>query len=150
MNFIDMAKLKWNNISSNRIEYTRTKTNIAYSIKIDDHIQTILDQYRDNESEYIFPILSDLHKTPMQINTRIRSATKQLNNNIREIAKELKIDTHLTSYVARHTYATVLRKSGATTAEISESMKHTSEKTTKIYLEEIDPERIDKIHENLL
>ena len=57
MNFNDIAKLKWSNISEGRIEYIRTKTGKRFSIKISPPVQTILSFYKgfNQNSKFIFP-----------------------------------------------------------------------------------------------
>jgi site-specific recombinase XerD len=60
------------------------------------------------------------------------------------------LDVNLTTYVARHSYATVLKKSGVNVALISETLGHTDLKTTQIYLDSFDNEQIAGAMENLL
>jgi integrase/recombinase XerD len=50
------------------------------------------------------------------------------------IAKELEISANVTTYVARHSFATVLQRSGVDTSFISEALGHSSVKTTQNYL----------------
>ena len=69
---------------------------------------------------------------------------------MKRIGKELNLPIKLTTYVARHSFATVLKKAGVSTAIISESLGHTSEKTTQIYLDSFDNEQIAHAMENLL
>jgi integrase len=148
MNFTDMAYLKWKNIKNGRIEYKRRKTGKESSINITDKIQTILNQYQGRE--FIFPILFEHNKTEQQKRTRIQTANKKYNKELREIASELKINVHLTGYVARHTSATVLYKEkGASVSEIKEFMGHSDEKTTETYLKSIDQGPLDKLQEQL-
>ena len=60
------------------------------------------------------------------------------------------LDVNLTTYVARHSYATVLKRSGVNVALISETMGHADLKTTQIYLDSFDNEQIAGAMENLL
>lgn len=68
------------------------------------------------------------------------------------VDKRLKIKPtiDLTTYVARHTYATVLKRSGVNTSIISESLGHSSEKITQIYLDSFENSQIDEAMKNLL
>ncbi|WP_369689225.1 tyrosine-type recombinase/integrase [Butyricimonas sp. Marseille-P3923] len=54
------------------------------------------------------------------------------------------------TYVARHSFATVLRRSGVNVGIISESLGHTDLKTTQIYLDSFENEQIDEAMSNLL
>jgi integrase len=69
---------------------------------------------------------------------------------VKEIGKELGLPIDLTTYVARHSFATVLKRSGVSTSIISESLGHSSEKVTQIYLDSFENSQIDKAMENLL
>ena len=114
MNFNDIAKLKWSNISDGRIEYIRTKTGKRFSIKISPPVQTILNFYKDfnKNSKFIFPILDDTFTTPEQIRNRIKSSLKRVNKHLKIIANSVGIEKKLTSYIARHSYAMVLKLQG--------------------------------------
>ena len=72
-----------------------------------------------------------------------------MNYCLKEIAKIIGIE-HLTSYVARHSYATVLKNSGVNIALISETLGHSDLKTTQIYLDSFENSQIDEALENLL
>ena len=66
------------------------------------------------------------------------------------MGKELKININLTTYVARHTFATVLKRSGVDIGIISESLGHSDLKTTQIYLDSFENTQIDAAMQNLL
>ncbi len=152
MNFNDIAKLEWSNVSDGRIEYIRSKNGKRFSIKILPPIQKILNEYKiyNPDSKYIFPILDPkTHKTPEQIKNRIKSTLKRVNKHLKIIAEAVGIDKKLTSYIARHSYALVLKKQGVSIATISDSMGHESESVTKLYLESFGNDVLDKA-DNLL
>ena len=65
-----------------------------------------------DDTDYIFPILDkQVHLTDLQRYDRIHKVTKKVNKHLKELAKLAGIEIHLTTYVARHTYATVLKRS---------------------------------------
>lgn len=150
MNWNDMCRLKWGYIKSGRIEYKRQKTRKEYSFGINEPIQKILDYFNQYGSEYIFPILSKKYKTETQKYYRIKTYNKKFNDRIRSIAGELDIPAHITSYVARHSSASVLYKNGKHTSQIKEFLGHQREQETNIYLQQLDHEEIDKLKEDLL
>ncbi len=146
MNFIDMSYLKWNNLKNGRIEYRRLKTRKEHSIKITEPIQEILNYYKPYNSDYIFPIINKKkHKTEIQIRERIHTANGKLNKDLKELGKKLEINQTLTSYVARHSMATVLYRAGGSVAEIQETMGHSRENETRIYLDSINQDKKDKL-----
>lgn len=155
MNFTDMCNLKWNeNIQNDRIVYLRRKTENTVqeqdyiSIKITEKIAAILEEYREN-APYILPVLQPGLSAKTEKN-KIYGKLKVINKDLRSIAKELKIQNYLdlTFYVARHTFATVLALNGVAISEISESLKHSSTKTTESYLHTLT-HRLDKNDELL-
>lgn len=152
LNLIDLAHLKTNCIVNGRLRYNRQKTGKEYNIKILPPAQEIIDQYlKSRSSDYIFPILNDkVHKSPQQIKYRVKKIRSQVNNDLKVIAKRCEIDVNLTTYVARHSWATILKKSGVSTSVISEAMGHDSEKTTQIYLDSFENSQLDEANEQLL
>ena len=112
----------------------------------------ILAYYRKFKTgDYIFPYLDKAtHKTEAQINNRVKKITKQINEDLKKLAQMAGIETNLTTYVARHTFATTLKRRGVEIAMISELLGHESEKTTKIYLDEFEKEDLYEATLNLL
>ena len=152
MNYIDLLKLKWNDISDNKLTYIRTKTGRLFVVKILEPMQKILEYYKalPNNTNYIFPILLREGLTGTQILYRKRKTLKQYNKSLKEIAKILGIQKHLTSYVARHSYATNLKHAGVNISIISESLGHANLDVTEHYLKEFENEVIDEATEQLL
>ena len=74
----------------------------------------------------------------------------KVNKYLKDIGDKLKLPLPLTTYVARHSYATVLKRAGVSTAIISESLGHSSEKITQTYLDSFDNEQVDEAMKNLL
>jgi len=152
MNFSDIAKLEWSNIDNDRVYYTRSKTGKNYNVKLLPPAIEILDHYRAIKTDkYVFPILNEnIHKTAISIDNRIEKLNKQTNSDLKEIGKEKKIQLNLTTYVARHSWATILKRSGASTTQISEGLGHDTEKTTQTYLDSFENETLDKVNEMLM
>ena len=69
---------------------------------------------------------------------------------MKEVAKLAQIDATLTTYVARHSFATILKKSGVNIALIGEALGHSDIATTQIYLDSFDNEQVDEAMKNLL
>lgn len=144
MNFVDMMKLKKTDIKNNRIIYTRSKTKGNFSIELNDKANDIINYYKDrNKSDYIFPILLHNEMTPQQIAYRKHKVLARFNCKLKEISKIAKIETHITSYVARHTFATIMKTKGVTTDMISELMGHSNVQITATYLKGFDSDVLD-------
>ena len=86
----------------------------------------------------------------MQKRNRVHKICYQVNKELHLIAKEVGITLELTTYVARHSFATVLKKSGVSIALISEALGHSDLSTTQIYLDSFDNSQIDEAMKNLL
>ena len=74
----------------------------------------------------------------------------KVNKRLKEIGEALNLPIPLTTYVARHSQATVMKKAGVSTAVIREIMGHSSERVTQIYLDSFDNEQINNAMKNLL
>ena len=74
----------------------------------------------------------------------------KINKNLKLIATQLNVDANMTTYVAGHSFASVLKKSGVSIALISEALGHSDLSTTQVYLDSFDNEQIDTAMQNLL
>lgn len=151
INFTDMANLTNDNIVNGRIKYIRQKTHKPISLGLCDEAMSIIAKYSTNNNGYIFPILDKaIHKTALQKQNRIHKILVKVNANLKLIAQDLNIEANMTTYVARHSFASVLKKSGTNIAIISEALGHSDLSTTQIYLDSFDNEQIDNAMKNLL
>ena len=118
-----------------------------------EQAQEIIDKYRTDQvaEDYIFPILDrHRHTTERQILDRVKKALRHVNRRLHELSVEIGLHTPLTTYVARHTYATVLKRSGVSVALISESLGHSDLSPTQIYLDSFENSQIDAAMAHLL
>lgn len=110
----------------------------------------MIEKYRNDKSPFIFPILSPFHKTEIQIANKLHKVLAKINKHLKEIGSNLNLPLPLTTYVARHSFATVLKRAGVSTSIISESLGHSSERVTQIYLDSFDKEQTNDAMSNLL
>ncbi len=150
INFTDMAFLTDKNIEGGRLVYVRQKTKKLIMLPLQEKAISIMNRYRSPQRKYIFPILDDRERTPRQIRNRIYDVLANVNGHLEDIGKELGIELKISSYVARHSYATVLKRAGVSTSVISESLGHSSERVTQVYLDSFDNEQINDAIMNLL
>lgn len=151
MNFYDMMKLKWLNIENGYIVYTRSKTKSNFKIKILPPVQEIINEMKGYKTtSYIFPLILNDNFTPEQLENRKLKALKKFNKDLKLIANIVGINKKVTSYVARHSFATNLREAGESTDVISQSMGHQNVGITVAYLKDFDDNIIDNAHEKLL
>lgn len=151
INFTDIANLTKANITNGRIHYIRQKTGKLIKLGISEEAMQIIKKYESESKGYLFPILNaNIHKTPLQKQNRIHKMLGNVNKNLKLIAAQLNVDANMTTYVARHSFASVLKKSGVSIALISEALGHSDLSTTQVYLDSFDNEQIDTAMQNLL
>ena len=153
ISFTDIANLTMDNIDRGRLLYSRQKTHGAIDFKINSNALDLIDKYAYHRKKaiYLFPILdANVHKTPLQKKNRIHKILGRVNKELKVLALELGIDSDITSYVARHSFATVLKRSGVDIMLISEALGHSDLKTTQIYLDSFENEQMDAAMTNLL
>lgn len=149
INFVDIAHLTKANIVDGRLIYKRQKTKKLIKIPLQPQAVALIEKYSNDESQYLFPILSDFHKTDIQQANRIHKVISKVNERLKQIGKALNLPIALTTYVARHSQATVMKRAGVSTAVIREIMGHSSERVTQIYLDSFDNEQVDNALKSL-
>jgi len=159
-----MARLKYSSISydsqgNGKISFIRAKTAREKKSKprtiqaaITKGLGRIIDTWGNKpalQDQYIFPILT-LGMTPQQEYAAVQQTTKMINRHIRFVAGKVDITQDVTTYVARHSFATILKRSGASREYISESLGHYSLDTTDNYLDSFEDEEQRAWAEKLL
>lgn len=152
MNFADMMRLKWSDVTQKRITYARAKTQGNFSLKIVPPVREILEYYNENrrDTNYVFPILLYDVLTPIQIEHRKHKILSQYNKALKILAEKAEIPKNITSYVARHSFAMCLREKGVSIDVIGETLGHQSVVTTKAYVREFGVEVLDEAVDILL
>jgi site-specific recombinase XerD len=144
MSFVDMANLRKNNIKNGYIVYARSKTKQTLTVKIEDCMQEIISRYeRQAIDDYLLPVYT----------AQNRDNTSQLRNHnkrLKRISEMLKLEKPLSSYVSRHTWATLALRKGISIEIISESMGHENETTTRIYLASLGQSVVDKANAEII
>lgn len=151
INFADMLTLKYSNINNGEICFLRAKT--ARTAKVKKEVCAVLTPEMDaiikkwgnksgKQDDYIFGYLTG-KETAFEEKDVVKAVTKLCNKRLKKIATALGIEG-LSTYTARHSYATVLKRSGANIAYISESLGHNDLKTTENYLASFEREEREK------
>lgn len=148
MSFVDMAYLQVKNIENGRLNYIRRKTGQLFSIKITEKAKAIIDTYcKSNEPDaYLFPIIYRKENEYQDY----RNAMRFMNKELKKISALLKLDVPLSSYVSRHSWATIAKKSGIATSIISEGLGHTTEEVTQVYLDSFENDVLDDANDLII
>lgn len=152
MNWKDMILLKQKNIFDNKLHYKRSKTNQKFVIEILNPVKDILTYFEKNfpNTEYVFPYITIGGLSSKQFHEKKRVTLKKFNNQLKQIGSIARISKPITSYVARHTYATILKNKGVSIEIISELMGHSSVNVTMSYLKDFENEILDDASKNVL
>lgn len=147
MSFIDMAFLKKKDLQNGILSYRRKKTSQQLTIRWEKPMQEIIDKYDTGSSPYLLPIIREDGTDPR---TQYKNAAHTLNDRLKNIGERIGLEIPLTSYVARHSWASIARSKNISISIISEAMGHDSENTTRIYLASLDTSSIDKANSIVL
>lgn len=123
------------------------------NFKLCEQAKEIIEKYASHQKEagYLFPIYDNrVHKTSVQKKNRLHKMLAKINKELKLLASELEIDADVTTYVARHSFASVLKNTGVNIALISQALGHQDIKTTEIYLSKFDDQQMDEAMSNLL
>jgi integrase/recombinase XerD len=142
MNFRDIAELKYKNINKKSFSFLRHKT--LYTTKdkpkpiivpLTESIRAIIERYGTkpvSPENYVFPILEKLMNETEKLRVN-QNFIRFVNQHIQKLAKDLELDTDISTYYARHTFTTSAIRNGAKMELIQESLGHRSLNTTQNY-----------------
>lgn len=143
MNFTDIAHLTKENLHGNYLHFFRQKTKRTKKkdlrpIKVGLNAKAIeiINRWKneDVKSPFLFPILEP-KLSALTIKHRCQRFIKWVNKHMEQIRQDLKIVPEIGTYTARHSFSTVMKRKGASTAFIKEALGHSSEVTTENYLD---------------
>ena len=149
MNLIDLVKLKKSNLHQDRIFYGRSKTGEPLSVKLTSELNEILTHYIIDKSDddFLFPANYDGSTAKYE---KYKTIRRRVNERLKIIALDAGIKQHFTTYAIRHSWATIAKFMGISTAIISEGLGHSSLKTTEIYLKRFDNNTLDEANERIV
>jgi integrase/recombinase XerD len=142
----DIANLKYKDIDNDFITFIRSKTRSSRKLQrpiivpINAMIKSILNKWGNSYKlphGYVFNILKP-GLTPEQVHVRVHDFYSDINSEMKNIARKIGLLTTVTTYVARHSFATVMKRNGASLEFISESLGHSDIRTTESYLASFD------------
>jgi len=147
MSFIDMAYLRKKDLQNGILSYRRRKTGQQLFIKWEKPMQEIVDKSDTTGNPYLLPIIKDTGKDARK---QYKNAEHLINGKLKAIGKLLGVEIPLTTYVARHAWASIAKSKNIPISTISEAMGHDSESTTRIYLASLDTSVVDKANNLIL
>lgn len=147
INIKDIANLKYQNIDGENLTFIRAKTKRSSRqnqkpviVSLLPEAKAIIERWGNKPvkpDQFIFPILQKGITAQREL-ALVRQATKTINKYIGRIAESVGIEQKVTTYTARHSFSTVLKRSGVSLPFISESLGHSDLKVTENYLDSFE------------
>lgn len=148
MPFIDVAFLKKSQIADGYISYNRRKTDQFVQIKIEPCMEEIINRYKSDARDYVFPLLNSPDENIAY--KEYQRKFSYYNKSLKALGEKVGIKMPLSSYVARHTWATLAYQSSESMSVISKALGHTNLKTTQIYVKDIGNNKQNATNKKLL
>ena len=158
MNIKDILNLKFKNVQKEVIQFERQKTSSTDQnpkpiiVSLIPEARIIIKRWKKkkrSEEDFVFPFINKSMTQEERMKTK-HQFIKTINKYMKRIGSEIGYDKPLTTYAARHSYATILKRSGAPLGFISESLGHKSLQTTESYLDSFEDETRRKYAEMLV
>ena len=147
MSFVDMAYLEKKNLSNGLLSYRRVKTGQQISIRWNDSIRHLVERIGQGRGRYLLPIIK---KENGKERNQMRHVQYKVNQDLKTIGHMAGLQSDLTMYVARHTWASIALSLQVPVSIISQGMGHDSEKTTRIYLKQFDRSLLDRACDEII
>lgn len=152
MPFIDLAYLRKTDMKGNTIVYCRHKTGKQMTVRIPREAAELMKLYKNKnpDSPYLFPILDNKLKNEWKLYRCYLEAIRNFNKKLEKIGRILLPGSRISSYTARHTWATLAFYLGIPIGIISQALGHSSIRVTETYLKPFESEKIDKANNKLI
>lgn len=148
MPFVDIAYLRKSQVSKGYIRYARHKTGQQIQVALLPSMLRIIERYQREDSEYVFPILSD--GTSEHQHQLYRSRLRQYNYSLHRLGQMLPTPCHLSSYVVRHSWASIAYQHHLDISLIGKALGHTKTSTTLLYIKSLDDPDLSSANQSLM
>lgn len=142
MNMKDILHLKWGNLNDGQIEFVREKTKRTkkanskpIQVPYTDFAKSFIEKYgttEKNPNGFVFPVLSENDNAERQHAVKL-NFIRFVNQHIKKLAKANELNENISTYWARHSFATTAVRKKASMEYVSEALGHSDLKTTKNY-----------------
>ena len=149
INMKDIARLRYRNVQKDKVVFVRAKTERTSKKNLKPIVAVLTLEAKEviqkwgnqptEPNQLIFDIITD-GLTPEREVARIKQGVKTVNKYLKRIAQNVGIDSNISTYTARHSFSTILKRSGAPIEFISESLGHHDLRTTESYLDSFEDE----------
>jgi integrase len=148
MPFVDLAFLKKEQIKDDKLTYFRHKTGQNITIKLEPCMKEILYRYLSANRDYAFPIINSSNNDKAYAEYLIM--LNRYNRTLKKIAQKAGIQSRLTSYTPRHTWASLAYNNCIDLHVISKALGHSNPQTTLTYIRQIDDTRLEEANHSII
>jgi len=147
--FVDLIHLRKRDITNGTLRYRRSKTDRLLTVKVEPCAQALFNKYSclAKHSPYLLPVITSSGIAGYR---QYQSALRRYNQHLARLSVLLRLKMKLTSYVARHSWATIAYRQGIPVSVISESLGHASEKITYTYLASFDNRTLNRANRKVI
>lgn len=159
LNVKDLAGLKYSDIHGETIIYIREKTKRTTKgnlkpvvIYLNDYTKEFISKHGSPDKapgNYIFPIYQP-GMTPAEKYRQSMNFTRFLNQHIKKLAISIGLNSEISTYWSRHTFATQAIRNGASLEQVSQALNHTDISTTKAYFAGFEDKAMKELSANLM
>ena len=152
MPFIDLAHLRKRDVQGNIIIYRRHKTGKQMTVHIPKEAVGLLKEFRDRnpQSIYLFPILDAQVHGARELYECYQTALCCFNRSLKQLMRLLLPGVAVSSYTARHTWATIAYHIGVSVGVICQSLGHSSIWVTETYLKPFENKWVDRANRKVI
>ena len=149
MSFVDLAYLRRCDLKGNVISYRRHKTGRRLTVAVSKEAMEIIrrNENADPESPFLFPIIKQPGRGEYK---QYANMLRSLNYRLSQVARTLKLKERISTYVARHTWATTAVRQNFNPSLICDAMGHSSVKVTETYFKSFREEDINRMNRKIV
>lgn len=157
MNLKDVCLLKWKNINGNELKFKRAKTintkreEKEIVVHLKPEAKAIISKWGQpsiHPDAHIFPHIRK-DASPEEIRKTVQQVNQNINKSMKRIAKANGIEKPVTTYCARHSFATILKNAGTNVVLISNLLGHSTVEQTQDYFDGFEKETIEHATDSL-
>ncbi|MEJ7737155.1 MAG: site-specific integrase [Chitinophagaceae bacterium] len=159
VNIKDIALLKWENLKNDKIVFYRAKTiNTSkadlrpVTVYLNDFTTAIIEKYGNGnkeQNELMFPFIAS-GENQIDSFRKIKNFTRSINQNVKKLAVDNGLTSEISTYWARHSFATNAIRSGASMEFVSEALNHSDLRTTQGYFAGFEEKDKKELMKNIM
>lgn len=159
INIKDIALLKHKDLHSDKFVYYRAKTIntakanlIPVTVYLNEFTKSVIERYGSHSKApetFVFPILNN-DETPEIQFKNVKNFVRYINQHLKKLAVQVGIDADISTYWARHSFATIAVRNGASMELISEALNHSNLKVTQGYFSGFEDKQKLELMESLM